>query len=187
MSGKRNGMPARWPKLERIYSQALELDPSERSAFLSEACQGDHELRDEIESLLANASAGGAVFPASAWSVATNARVPPRGPLDAGTVLGNYRIVNKVGEGLMGIVYEAVDTRLTRNVALKIVRNELQVDTEACQRFERAASEIASLTHANIAAVYGFEQHSGICFLVQEFVPGETLADRSASRSNADP
>ena len=171
-------MPAHWPKLERIYNQALELDPAERAAFLSEACQGDRELRDEIESLLANASAGGAVFPTSAWSVPTNVRVPARDPLDAGTVLGNYRIVNKVGEGVIGILYEAVDTRLTRKVALRMVRNELLVDTEACQQFERAAREVGSLTHANIAAIYGFEQHSGTCFLVLEFVPGETLADR---------
>jgi eukaryotic-like serine/threonine-protein kinase len=171
-------MSAHWPKLERIYNQALELDPADRSAFLSEACQGDRELRDKIESLLAHASAGGALLPTSAWSAPRSARVPLRGPFDAGTVLGNYRIVSRVGEAVTGIVYQAVDTRLRRNVALKIIRNELAADAEACQRFERAAREVASLTHANIAAIYGFEQHPGTCFLVLEFVPGETLADR---------
>ena len=179
-------MPAHWPKLERIYNQALELDPAERAAFLSEACQGDRELRDEIESLLANASAGGAVFPTSAWSVPTNVRVPARDPLDAGTVLGNYRIVNKVGEGVIGILYEAVDTRLTRKVALRVVRNELLVDTEACQQFERAAREVGRSRTPTSLRSTGSSSTLGLAFSYSSSCRRDSRGP-VASRHNADP
>ncbi len=92
-----------------------------------------------------------------------------------GRELGHYRVLEKLGAGGMGEVYRAQDTRLGRDVAIKVLPPEFSRDPERLARFEREARVLASLNHPNIAAIYGFEQHDGVPFLVLELVPGETL------------
>jgi len=94
--------------------------------------------------------------------------------LDAGTRLGPYEIVEPIGKGGMGEVYRARDTKLDRDVAIKVLPDELAADEERVARFEREAKLLASLNHPNIASIYGFESNS----LVLELVEGPTLADR---------
>ena len=100
--------------------------------------------------------------------------------LAAGTRLGPYEILSPLGAGGMGEVYRARDTRLDRDVAIKILPAGLEADPERLARFEREARLLASLTHPNIAAVYGFEEHEGRRFLALELAEGETLAERIA-------
>ena len=95
-----------------------------------------------------------------------------------GTELLHYRIESHLGTGGMGEVYQARDARLERRVAIKILPEVFAHDTERVARFEREAKVLASLNHANIAALYGLEQADGRHFLVMELVEGETLADR---------
>jgi len=102
-------------------------------------------------------------------------------PLTPGTRLGAYEIVGLVGAGGMGEVYRARDTRLGRDVALKVLPEAFARDPERLARFEREARVLASLNHPNIAAIYGFEQVDGVPFLVLEYVPGPTLAQRVAA------
>src|SRR5271169_2156239 len=91
--------------------------------------------------------------------------------LTAGTPLGPYEILAPIGAGGMGQVYRAKDTKLDREVAIKILPDALTHDPERLARFEREAKVLASLNHANIAQIYAVEQGG----LVMELVPGETL------------
>jgi len=92
-----------------------------------------------------------------------------------GETLGHYRIGSKLGAGGMGEVWRATDTKLGREVAIKVLTGAFARDPERLARFEREARVLASLNHPNIAAIYGFEQIDGVPFLVLEYVPGETL------------
>ena len=97
-----------------------------------------------------------------------------------GRTLGQYRVESKLGDGGMGVVYEATDTRLGRKVAIKLLHPSVVQDAERMARFEREARVLASLNHANIAAIHGLEEADGTTFLVLEYVPGDTLAERLA-------
>src|SRR6266704_2775110 len=95
-----------------------------------------------------------------------------------GTSLGSYEITALLGKGGMGEVYRARDTKLKREVAIKILPEELSRDRDRVARFQREAEVLASLNHPNIAGIYDLEEAEGARFLVLEFVEGETLADR---------
>jgi serine/threonine protein kinase/Tol biopolymer transport system component len=98
--------------------------------------------------------------------------------LTAGEHLGPYEILGAIGAGGMGEVYRARDTKLNREVAIKILPSVVASDAEHLARFHREAQVLASLNHPNIAAIYGFEETSGVHALVMELVEGPTLADR---------
>ena len=98
--------------------------------------------------------------------------------LEAGTRLGHYEVVSSLGAGGMGEVYRAKDTKLGREVAIKLLLEEVSQDAERLARFEREARVLASLNHSNIATLHGFEKDGDTSFLVMEVVEGETLADR---------
>src|SRR3990172_4637258 len=98
--------------------------------------------------------------------------------LTPNTRLGPYAIVSPLGSGGMGEVYRAKDTRLDREVAIKVLPETFARDAERVARFQREAKVLASLNHPNIAAIYGFEEVEGKRFLVMELVEGATLGDR---------
>lgn len=99
--------------------------------------------------------------------------------LSPGARLGQYEIVDHLGAGGMGTVYRAADTKLGRQVALKLLHPKMLEDgTGGIARFEREARALAALNHPRVAAIYGFEQQEGVPFLVLEYVPGVTLAER---------
>src|SRR5262245_23866370 len=95
-----------------------------------------------------------------------------------GQQLGSYEITSLLGKGGMGEVYRARDTKLKRDVAVKILPDESSRDVDRVNRFQREAEVLASLNHPNIAAIYDLEEKSGSRYLVLELVEGETLADR---------
>src|SRR5262245_48415969 len=99
-------------------------------------------------------------------------------PLQSGTQLGSYEILGLLGSGGMGEVYRARDTRLSRDVALKVLPELVGQNREHLARFTREAQLLASLNHPNIAAIYGVEESAGGLALVLELVEGETLAER---------
>ncbi|MFQ5817680.1 MAG: protein kinase [Terriglobia bacterium] len=102
-------------------------------------------------------------------------------PLSPGAQLGHYHIAEKIGAGGMGEVYRAHDTKLARDVALKVLPEAFAHDAERMARFEREARLLASLNHPHIAAIYGLEESGGTRFLVLELVAGPTLAERLTS------
>ena len=98
--------------------------------------------------------------------------------LSTGAKLSHYEILEPIGAGGMGEVYRARDIKLEREVAIKVLPEELSRDRERLRRFEREAKLLAALNHPAIAHLYSFEEESGTSFLVMELVEGETLADR---------
>src|SRR5438128_10588285 len=100
--------------------------------------------------------------------------------LSAGTKLGPYDIVAPLGAGGMGEVYRARDTRLNRDVAIKILPEAFAADPERLARFTREAQTLAALNHPNIAHIHGLEETGGVRALVMELVEGEDLSQRIA-------
>ena len=98
--------------------------------------------------------------------------------LTIGTTIGHYDVTALLGEGGMGQVWQATDTQLNRQVALKILPDAFAADPDRLARFTREAQILASLNHPNIAAIYGIEQSDDTRALVLELVEGPTLADR---------
>ncbi len=101
-------------------------------------------------------------------------------PLQPGTRLGSYDVIALIGQGGMGEVYRARDTKLDRNVALKVLPDVFADDPERLARFQREARVLASLNPPNLARIYGLEESEGVRSLVLELVEGPTLAERIA-------
>src|ERR1017187_5763137 len=98
--------------------------------------------------------------------------------LTSGTKLGPYEIQSPLGAGGMGEVYRAKDTRLGREVAIKVLPEALAKDTDRLRRFQQEAQAVAALNHPNILSIHDFGEHEGAPFLVTEFLEGETLRER---------
>jgi eukaryotic-like serine/threonine-protein kinase len=172
--------PDRWLDVERLFNSVMELPPEKRTAFLRQACRDDESLRMEVELLMANDSEAQAFMKSRAMNVAAKAlgkETPAMEDLTGRTLL-HYRITAKVGSGGMGDVYRAHDSKLKRDVALKVLPDTFAGDAERLARFEREARLLASLNHPNIASIYGFEEAEDKRFLVLEMVEGKSLAER---------
>src|SRR5262249_27183945 len=98
--------------------------------------------------------------------------------LSPGTRLGSYRVESTLGAGGMGEVYRARDTKLGRDVALKVLPQAVAGDPDRIARFEREAQSLAALNHPHIGTLFGMDQEAGRHFLVMELVEGETLEER---------
>jgi serine/threonine protein kinase len=103
-------------------------------------------------------------------------------PIQSGTHLGPYEILSAIGAGGMGEVYRARDSKLGRDVAIKVLPEAFARDAERMARFQREAKVLASLDHPNIASIYGLEDSGGTRALVMQLVEGPTLADRIKAR-----
>jgi len=150
----------RWQAIEGVYQAARDLALSDRASYLQEVCGKDQELRAEVESLLLHNSSPDDTLNRPAW-------LPVAAPTP-GTRMGAYEIESLLGEGGMGEVFRARDTRLNRGVAIKVPRAQFT------SRFEREARAISSLNHPHICTLYDI----GPNFLVMELLEGETLASR---------
>jgi eukaryotic-like serine/threonine-protein kinase len=157
--------PERFQQIEELYHAVREGTADERAALLSQA---DPELRQEVESLLSVRVAGGFMDRPALQNAAQLLQDLTATEGTAGILLGPYQIESKLGEGGMGQVFRAVDTRLGRAVAIKITHQQFS------SRFEREARAISSLNHPNICTLYDV----GPNYLVMELVEGETLAAR---------
>jgi eukaryotic-like serine/threonine-protein kinase len=98
--------------------------------------------------------------------------------IPSGTKFGSYEVVSQIGAGGMGEVYQAHDTKLARDVAIKVLPEAFAHDAERMSRFQREAKMLASLNHPSIATIFGLEHSDGVQYLVMELVPGETLQER---------
>jgi len=150
----------RWRKIEELYHAAREVDEDRRPAFLEDACAGDRALRDEIDSLLAQERDAKRFIEAPAVEFAARAIAKDRAWSSgnaAGTMVGKtfsqYRILERVGEGGMGIVYTAEDTRLGRLVGLKLLK-PAPAGADSWRRFGLESRVLARLQHPNIAQIY---------------------------------
>ena len=174
--------PERWRQVEKLYHDALQQEPVERARFLTEACAGDDELLHEVESLLAQEGSAAVSLEHPAFEATRTRRGGSTSAvLTAGSRLGSYRIEATLGTGGMGVVYRASDSKLGRDVAIKVLPERFAEDSQGIKRFENEARMLAALNHPNIAAIYGLEEASGLHYLVMELVPGQTLAQKLAA------
>src|SRR6266853_1084796 len=166
--------------VERICHEALALNAVAREAFVADACAGDTALRSEVESLLRQESKADGFLGQPALVAAAHSLAADSGQSLLGRKFGAYQVQSLLGTGGMGEAYRARDTRLSRDVAIKILPRLFVADPERRARFEREARVLASLNHPHIGAIYGLEDVDGISALVLELVEGPTLADRVA-------
>lgn len=161
--------PERWARIKEVFGAALELPEAERPAFLYQACGQDSELRQEIERFL---QAEGSTLESPVRAVLARL-APPE--LARGEMLGHYRVETKVGQGGMGVVYRAYDTRLDRRVALKVLPPEQLTDPGRKQRLVREARAASGLIHPNIVTVHDIGSDREIDFIAMEYVDGRSL------------
>jgi serine/threonine-protein kinase len=163
--------PARWSQIREIFSEVMSKPKQERAPYLDKACGTDDPLRREVENLLAHQDSTSLLSPmADLLNCIAGAEVAP------GQMLAQYRIEEKLGEGGMGAVYRAYDTRLHREVAVKVLPPEHLADPESRKRLILEARAASALNHANIVTVYEIETERGVDFIAMEYVEGRSLA-----------
>jgi Tol biopolymer transport system component len=171
--------PERWQKVEQLYHAALEREERERATYLRNACAGDSALLDEVESLLSHGRTTDGWLEGRALQEMAEEVFGERGGRSiVGMQLGCYQILSLIGAGGMGEVYQAHDTKLGRDIAIKVLPKAFADDPERLVRFQREARMLAALNHPNIATIYGLEHSDGEHYLVMELVSGVTLAQR---------
>jgi len=162
-----------WRRVEELFHAALGLTPDARQTFLDGTCNGDVDLRRQVDLLLAKEKQAGSFLERPAIENMPVILTAPRSIL--GQQLGPYQIVSALGAGGMGEVYRAHDRNLDRDVAVKTLPHEFARDPERLSRLRREARTLASLNHPNIAAIYGLEESEEADCLVMELVEGEML------------
>src|SRR5262245_45120518 len=167
--------PELWGRIERLYHEALERAPGEREAFLAEACEGDEVLLREVESLLNFDSRAERFIEAPALEVAARARAGAEEETLIGQTLGHYRILSLLGEGGMSEVYLALDTRLERQVALKLLPAQFTQDVDRLRRFIQEAKAASGLNHPNIITIHEIGLAASVHFVATEYIEGRTL------------
>ncbi|MGH9722233.1 MAG: protein kinase domain-containing protein, partial [Bryobacteraceae bacterium] len=160
--------PERWTRIKEIFGSALELPEQDRRAYLEESCASDPALREEVERLLA--SEGGELESPVSHAIAA---APP--DIARGAMLAHYRVETKVGQGAMGAVYRAHDTRLNRRVAVKVLPPDQFNDPVRKQRFIREAHAASGLVHPNIVTIHDIGTEDDVHFIAMEYVEGRRL------------
>src|SRR6266513_3116687 len=167
--------PERWQQLKQIFQSALERNPAERSAFLSEACADDPALRSEVESLIASHDQAGDSIEAMAAEAATEMLDDDQAVSIVGKQISHYQVVSRIGRGGMGEVFLAHDTSLGRKVALKLLRSDFTRNEERLRRFQQEARAASALNHPNILTIHEIGHDGSLQFMATEYVEGETL------------
>jgi serine/threonine protein kinase/pimeloyl-ACP methyl ester carboxylesterase/tetratricopeptide (TPR) repeat protein len=168
----------RWQEVSRLFNEAVEMAATEREAWLSRECAGDSELRREVEALLKSDERAelftkidegvrGAIL---SWS-ADSEKQP-------GQSISHYDVIEKLGEGGMGMIYKARDRKLNRLAALKLLPHYLSSNPDMKHRFIQEARAAASLDHANICTIYEVGEVSGQLYIAMPYYEGETLKEK---------
>jgi eukaryotic-like serine/threonine-protein kinase len=171
--------PERWQQVKQILQSALERNATERSAFLAQACADDPVLRSEVESLLRSSEDAESFMETPAVQSAAKSLAGDQTKLLIGQRINHYQIVSLLGEGGMGEVYLARDTKLDRNVAIKILPRYYATDAGRLRRFQQEARTASALNHPNICVIHEIgETDDGRSFISMEYIEGVTLREK---------
>src|SRR5262245_16984318 len=160
-----------WMGVKAIFDAVVVLEPDARAACVSSMCGSDDVLRQHVEAMLASHDGAGSFLERPAAAL-----IGSQPDELIGRMLDNYRIVSRLGAGGMGEVYQAHDSKLERDVALKMLPRD--VDTDRLQRFHAEARAVSSLNHPHIVVIHDFGDLDGRPFIITELVEGETLRQR---------
>ena len=177
--------PKRWHRLNDIFHKALEEEPSRRTNLLEEACGEDALLRDEVKLLLAYHDQAAEATDTPTHLVGAEVAEDTHTGSLVGQTLHQYVVTRQLGQGGMGVVYLADDTRLGRPVAIKALSREFTQDAERRERLRREARTAAGLSHPGIATVFALEEFGDDLYIVSEYVPGTTLRDEVTAGPSA--
>ena len=169
----------RWAQIERLYQEAVDLDATEREAFLTRACPDDEGVRDEVRSLLGHQPAADDFLEQPALAEAARSLAREARPPLTGRRISGHDVGALIGAGGMGEVYQARDSRLGRDVAFKVLEPSVAADPEYRRRLEREAQSASALNHPNIVTIFTVGEDE-VAFITMELVQGETLRQRMA-------
>jgi eukaryotic-like serine/threonine-protein kinase len=172
---------ARWEKVIDLFQSALERAPRERATFLEKACEGDEDMRREVESLLSSHERAENFIEVPAFKASPEFVPNDTKELLIGKLIGHYRIESLIGVGGMGEVYLARDERLGRKAALKLLPLALTAEETQLSRFKNEARTASALNHPNILTVYEIGAEGDVQFIATEFIEGTTLREVLAS------
>jgi serine/threonine protein kinase/tetratricopeptide (TPR) repeat protein len=177
--------PELWQRITDLFDEAMTRGPKERIAFLEEACEGDRDLRKQVERLVKSHEKSRDFLESAAFAVAPELLTDDRAGASVGELIGHYRIESLIGIGGMGEVYLARDERLGRKVALKLLPERLTADETQLSRFKTEARAASALNHPNILTVYEIGAEGNRQFIAAEFIEGMTLrASLACGRMN---
>jgi eukaryotic-like serine/threonine-protein kinase len=176
--------PEQWKQIERIYHAALERESGERGTFLDQACAGDEELRREVASLLDYEGEPASFIESPVLEVAAKeladqslSGAQSQAPANPAQI-GAYQLLSPLGRGGMGEVHLALDTRLQRKVAIKLLPAEFTSNAGRVRRFAQEARAASALNHPNIITIHEIGETDSMRYIVTEYVEGETLRQR---------
>jgi serine/threonine protein kinase/Tfp pilus assembly protein PilF len=178
--------PELWQRITDLFDEAMTREPKERFAFLEKACEGNKDLRKQVERLVESHQQSGDFLESSAFAVAPELLTDDRSGASVGELIGHYRIESLIGVGGMGEVYRARDERLGRKAALKLLPDSLTTNEAQLSRFKNEARSASALNHPNILTVYEIGTEGNRQFIATEFIEGITLRARLA-RGRIDP
>lgn len=167
-----------WHQIEDIFEQALQCEGESREVYLRQACALDEALYLEIKGLLDAYENSGSFLSEPDFQLGLTVLSDVPFARHAGSSFAHYSIRRLIGQGGMGDVYLAYDSKLGRRVALKLLPQHLTSDPERLHRFEQEARAASLITHANVAQVYEVGKEEGLCFIALEYVDGLTLRER---------
>ena len=171
----------RWKQIDELFHATLECAPEERAGFLSKACRGDDDLRNEVESLLRAHEQDATFLDIPAYELAADFLTDALGGLLPGQQIGPYKILAALATGGMGEVYLAQDSRLGRKVALKLLPPDFARDQHRVRRFAQEARAASALSHPNVCVIHEVGKTSdGRHFIAMEYIDGITLRERIA-------
>jgi len=174
-----------WENLKEIFEVAVALPPAERSAYLDRVCDGNDSMRQAVQSLIKSHEETGNFVDRPAFQAAAQLLVDKL-DFTPGREVAHYKILSQIGEGGMGQVYLAEDTKLNRKVSLKFLSSTFTNDRERLRRFEQEARAVSTLNHPNILTIHEIADTDGHRFISTEFIEGQTLRERLRSGVDID-